>query len=658
MRIKLTLMIFLVLAINPGCEKEDEGLGESGFNVENTNVKTFETVSVVIPHRNLEDLYSGEFGEQNIQLNKFNDSTLVFVVPFLESGIYNLKTELGEIDFNVQKIAIPSSGEVIDNVFKSFDNEITTLANTSKDALDRITLFKKGVMEMYLSLTPEQKQEVAAIYAANKSSNNSLNISLLNGLDGPTTRRGSQSDCANNSENNMEFYTCSGDVLASITSKMHATILANRKLLIAGAGASAILLSNPATALVGLGIGSVTLAVAAYIAYTELLPKWEKLNAGITAYLNKPWVLTKNVFSKVNTKFTSNLDQSLNLEQRFETLKANDFGISNGISKFITNMQGISTIWYKISSVFGDLPVYNDFKESFEFEDNEVEVEVVDNVNVEVVKINGDKVRFKSTSGKDEEFTFKVSVNKEGFTHFENIEEVTVSGQETAFLERVSSFHQLGIGGQNLDAPIVVKVVNSNGDPMDNQKIKWEVTYGDGSLLLNESYTSSNGEAVNYWKIADSTYRTRTSACGRISQKVKAILLDENNNEVAEELFIADKGFVRLRFYTNFDCSQWPSGTASFTIGDYTHTMNLNPNDCNSYSSDLDFAISDLDKPLEGEMSFTTSEPYAYLTFEFYMDGGNISLSSEKIYNSTCSHMLYANQYNWKGEKFKITFSD
>jgi hypothetical protein len=245
---------------------------------------------------------------------------------------------------------------------------------------------------------------------------------------------------------------------------------------------------------------------------------------------------------------------------------------------------------------------------------------------------------------------FKLSSN--------SFNDLALNAVETYKLERVSSHHQLGIGGQELEAPLTVKVVNSTGDPVENQKIRWEITSGNGSLLSSETYSNSEGESYNYWTIEDNTLYTNTSACGRISQGVNAFLINEDNTESSPVDFIADKGFVNVKFNWHWTCTSWPSATVNFIIGNTNHTMTLDPNNCDSYSSSFGFAIPNLDQPFEGEMSFNTSAPNAFLFFSFNMEGGNISLSGDEMSNSTCSHMLYSNGNNWKDKTIKLTFRD
>lgn len=82
---------------------------ELKISVESTVVKTFEIVNVKSSITDLRDSYEGKFGVAGLQLAKVNDSTLVFVVPHVELGTYELKTELGNIGFNVSKTVVVNS---------------------------------------------------------------------------------------------------------------------------------------------------------------------------------------------------------------------------------------------------------------------------------------------------------------------------------------------------------------------------------------------------------------------------------------------------------------------------------------------------------------------------------------------------------------------
>jgi hypothetical protein len=51
-----------------------------------------------------------------------------------------------------------------------------------------------------------------------------------------------------------------------------------------------------------------------------------------------------------------------------------------------------------------------------------------------------------------------------------------------AFLERISRQHQNGIVGRELDDPLVVRVLDANGEPIAATPVTWSIGSGAGTL--------------------------------------------------------------------------------------------------------------------------------------------------------------------------------
>ena len=231
MKRNLTLLAILSLIFILGCKKDAEELTpnkepqtELNISVENTDVKTFEIINVKSSVSNLLETYNGTFGNTELQLAKVNDSTLVFVVPNVELGSYELKTQLGNIEFNVSKTIVTDSEETITNVFTTFDNEVNSMENSSD--LDGAKTFKNEVTELYNSLSTEQKKEVAMFYEANKEILQAFKQDLSTTYDASTTLKGSvQSDCPKTDF--KSFYSCTGDNLGNSINELDVSIKKN-----------------------------------------------------------------------------------------------------------------------------------------------------------------------------------------------------------------------------------------------------------------------------------------------------------------------------------------------------------------------------------------------------------------------------------------------
>ena len=70
-----------------------------------------------------------------------------------------------------------------------------------------------------------------------------------------------------------------------------------------------------------------------------------------------------------------------------------------------------------------------------------------------------------------------------------------------AVLQIVSGNTQQGTVGQELSQPIVVKILDANGNPVSGQVINFRVTAGGGSVFAGASITNSSGIAQERWTL-------------------------------------------------------------------------------------------------------------------------------------------------------------
>lgn len=71
----------------------------------------------------------------------------------------------------------------------------------------------------------------------------------------------------------------------------------------------------------------------------------------------------------------------------------------------------------------------------------------------------------------------------------------------------VSGNAQTGHAGQELSQPLVVRVVDDNGDPVADQVVNFRVVSGGGSTFAGATETDVNGIAQDYWTLGpDSTF--------------------------------------------------------------------------------------------------------------------------------------------------------
>jgi hypothetical protein len=66
-----------------------------------------------------------------------------------------------------------------------------------------------------------------------------------------------------------------------------------------------------------------------------------------------------------------------------------------------------------------------------------------------------------------------------------------------------------GVVGQELPAPLVVKVLDDDGDPVPNQLVNFVVTAGEGTVFAGSSQTNAQGEARERWTLGRSAADTQ-----------------------------------------------------------------------------------------------------------------------------------------------------
>ena len=81
---------------------------------------------------------------------------------------------------------------------------------------------------------------------------------------------------------------------------------------------------------------------------------------------------------------------------------------------------------------------------------------------------------------------------------------------QPASLEIVSGHDQVGVVGQELPAPLVVRVEDEAGQPVAGQLVNWVVTSGGGRVFAGSSLTNDEGIAQEWWTLGTSTSEEQT----------------------------------------------------------------------------------------------------------------------------------------------------
>ena len=424
MKRTLTLSLALALVTFNACKNEDENfLPKKDVVAERKNVKTYEIVNI-IARESLAGRYSGTFGSVSIELLKTSDSTLTFYVPDIAPGEAQLKFDLATIDFNVTKTQEVDPEQLISNFTQRFDAQIGLLNPSDDDEVaqvDEINEYKDEVLALFNSLTADEKRQAALFYEANRELFKSFANNTFTNLDASSSMR-FQSDCPRTDF--KTFYGCTAENLGNAAIGLKDASKEFLKML-ALAGASAYL----APASFGLSAFGTTLALgtAGYLLITEVKPAAAHFKNSSLTFLKTNWIFSKALFEATTEVFEDQISTSLNLKPKFRSITPNDSDVSSESGFFISAMSSLNEYWAKLTAVFGNTPVYRNTEEVAILETKDVHVLSVSNANVEYSGVTGQSLTFRSLSGKEEAFDFRVRVSKEGF-----VEEKTLKGRVIA----------------------------------------------------------------------------------------------------------------------------------------------------------------------------------------------------------------------------------
>jgi hypothetical protein len=419
----LLAIISLITSFSCRKEKELEVVPNKDVRAEKTNVKTFEIINL-ISKENLNAKYSAKFGSVSIELLKTSDSTLTFYVPDVNVGEALLKFDLGTIKFNVSKSVIVNPNDFINDLTKSFDIQINSLnASTPSERaeIDSLNQFKNEVVTLFNSLSITEKQQTILIYDANKAVFKAIANSTYKNLDGVTSMS-QQSQCPKTDF--KTFYGCTAENLGESALELQNASKEFLKMIgmagaMAGVALNTSVLGPAAWGLTAVGI-SLPLGTAAYLLITEVRPAAVHFKYSLYPFLSANWIFTKALFQSVTQVFQDQVSTSLNLTPKFRSITANDGSINSGSLSFINAMNSLSEYWNKMTRVFGIMPTFKNTESSTTIATNEISITDISNNNVQYLGNSGQSIRFKTISGKEENFSYKIRVAKQGFVEEKN----------------------------------------------------------------------------------------------------------------------------------------------------------------------------------------------------------------------------------------------
>ena len=414
------LFLLISTVLYSGCLKTDESKVNSTV-AEKTDVKTFEIINL-ISTQSLALKYTAKFGTIPVELLKTSDSTLTFFVPETPDGTYTLDFELAKIDFNVtQSPQALDPEQFIQDFAEMFDTrigEISPANNEEIAEIDSMKAYKDEVINLFNSLSAEDKRLTTVFYQANKAVFQTFATNVPQRLNASTTFR-SQSDCPKTDF--KTFYGCTAENLGQSAVELKNS---SKKFLEMMGMAGAMALTAAGTSVLGpvawgiTAVGmSLPLGAAGYLLITEVRPAVLKFKQSLYPFLYANWVFSEALFSTVATEFVSGFKIDLKLDAKFRALLDFDEKINAGTKFFIKSFDVMIGYWDKLKSVLGESPFYRANQEDVTLETNDISISNISNPNVVLVDRLGEKATFKSLTGSTESFTYKMIVKKEGFEY-------------------------------------------------------------------------------------------------------------------------------------------------------------------------------------------------------------------------------------------------
>ncbi|MFC1726140.1 linear amide C-N hydrolase [candidate division KSB1 bacterium] len=103
----------------------------------------------------------------------------------------------------------------------------------------------------------------------------------------------------------------------------------------------------------------------------------------------------------------------------------------------------------------------------------------------------------------------------------------------TAVINIVTGDNQTGEGGEILVNPVILQVVDLNGEPAKNVKLQFNIIEGSGRIINGISiYTDNNGFAEIQWEICSSYNAVKVSISGDTYQAQPSFIYAEGENPV------------------------------------------------------------------------------------------------------------------------------
>ena len=410
----------LAVSLFHGCAEDEPEAAprvDERFQLSKSEVAIFEIATLETEGVTLSGNYAGSLAGEDVELLKTSDTTLTFVVPEVAEGEHFLEFGDSRVKIKVKALEIGDPEKMVTAISNRFDEALEAFIPLTEEETAEIgetKQFKDEVMALFASLSVEDQRRAMLFYEANKAPFHEFINSVSTQLDGDATMRmASISDCPETDF--LSFYGCTAENLDGTAQSLMKPV--GQILWLGGLAGGLVWKATPAT--LGLSMTGATLAMAtaALIYKFEAKPAYMAYKRKANAFLAEPWILNDEpLFENLTTKFTDGGNTALGLNPVFRSLREEDH-VTTGTSRLIRTMQQLRDYWTKIGDFFGDLPAFKDQSTPATLYSDELQIGNVSNPDVKYLGHEGQMVKFQSLSGEEEDFTYDIAVNKEGFSY-------------------------------------------------------------------------------------------------------------------------------------------------------------------------------------------------------------------------------------------------
>lgn len=408
------LILVSLVSLSCSVDKEDteENFPDNGdrLTLQNTDVQTYQLVEIKAEGP-ISERYSGKIGDESVEIYKNSDSTVVFTVPKMSAGVHELKFGLGRINLEVEETLLNEElKSYFDNIFEYAEQG--PFSDSSEDSQIQRN-FISETKELYSSLTEDEKKEVYYFWQANLY----RYYSVREENSKPKTGSGKSSSTKQEScpvTNYKERFTCeAGNFSLYIDSKSIElkTILD----LFQSAGVDTFQShENFVNSVNGKELYIVT---AGFLFLVDTVPSFQIFANDLNTFLRYRWISTGVEYAD-NHRYYDGVPVRHDIISGYRSIRHSDGDWSYGTALFTRSMERIRPYWREFGIILGRPKDYVQGMHwlAADLTKEHIVISDISNPNVEYIDHDDTWINFRNLTEEEQEFTYKVTVNNEGFS--------------------------------------------------------------------------------------------------------------------------------------------------------------------------------------------------------------------------------------------------